>query len=209
MGLNGILPFRPALRISLSLMKMERLMKTKLSSSAPSQLDTECLVVVALDRGSKDKPEVGVDIADEAVKKAVAEVIANGEATGKNCEVTLIHHPTGVKARRLLLLGGGKAANFSGFELRRLAGTAVRTLKSRACAALPSRSRWPDADGGQGRSSKAPSSATSIPTTTRATARTRRSTRSPSSTRGDRPGCKRQWTKPASSASRRTSPATW
>ena len=142
MGLNGILPFRPALRISLSLMKMERLMKTKLSSSAPSQLDTECLVVVALDRGSKDKPEVGVDIADEAVKKAVAEVIANGEATGKNCEVTLIHHPAGVKARRLLLLGGGKAANFSGFELRRLAGTAVRTLKSRGLRsfafALPS-----------------------------------------------------------------------
>ena len=106
-------------------------MKTKLSSSAPSQLDTECLVVVALDRGSKDKPEVSIEIADEAVKKAVAEVIANGEATGRNCEVTLIHHPAGVKARRLLLLGGGKAANFSGFELRRLAGTAVRTLKSR------------------------------------------------------------------------------
>jgi leucyl aminopeptidase len=106
-------------------------MKTKLSSSTPAQLDTECLVVIALDRGSKDKPEVSVEIADEAVTKAVAEVISNGEATGKNCEVTLIHHPTGVKARRLLLLGGGKAANFSGFELRRLAGTAVRTLKSR------------------------------------------------------------------------------
>ena len=112
-------------------MKMVTLMKTTLSSSTPAQLDTECLVVVALDRGSKDKPEVSIEIADEAVKKAAAEVIASGEATGKNCEVTLIHHPAGVKARRLLLLGGGKAATFSGFELRRVAGTAVRALKSR------------------------------------------------------------------------------
>jgi leucyl aminopeptidase len=110
---------------------MVTLMKTTLSSSTPAQLDAECLVVVALDCGNKDKPEVSVEIGDEAIKRAVAEVIANGETTGKNCEVTLIHHPAGVKARRLLLLGGGKAANFSGFELRRVAGTAVRTLKSR------------------------------------------------------------------------------
>jgi leucyl aminopeptidase len=113
------------------LMKMVTLMKTKLSSSAPSQLDTECLVVVALDRGNKDKPDVSLETNDDAVKKAAAEVIANGEATGKNCEVTLIHHPAGLKARRLLLLGGGKAAAFTGFELRRVAGTAVRTLKAK------------------------------------------------------------------------------
>jgi leucyl aminopeptidase len=110
---------------------MEELMKTKLSSSAPSQLDTECLVVVVLDRGSKDKPDVSLESTDDAVKKAAAEVIANGEATGKSCEVTLIHHPAGLKAGRLLLLGGGKATGFNGFELRRVAGTAVRTLKAK------------------------------------------------------------------------------
>jgi leucyl aminopeptidase len=110
---------------------MEELMKTTLSSSTPAQLDTECLAVLVLDRGSKDKPEVSVETNDEAVKKAAAEVIASGETVGKNCEVTLIHHPAGLKARRLVLLGGGKAQAFSGFELRRVAGTAVRTLKSR------------------------------------------------------------------------------
>ncbi|HSB75532.1 MAG TPA: leucyl aminopeptidase, partial [Terriglobales bacterium] len=36
------------------------------------------------------------------------------------------------KAKRLLLVGGGKAANFSGYELRRLGGTAVRFLKPRS-----------------------------------------------------------------------------
>jgi leucyl aminopeptidase len=107
------------------------LMKTTLSSASPAQLETECLVVVALDRDSKDEPEVTLQTADEAVKKAAAEVIATGEVTGKSCEVTLLHHPAGLKAKRLLLLGGGNAQTFSGFELRRVAGTAVRTLKSR------------------------------------------------------------------------------
>ena len=106
-------------------------MKTTLSSARPAQLETECLVAVVLDRGPKDKPEVTVETADDAVKKAAAEVIANGELTGKSCEVTLLHHPAGLKAKRLLLIGGGKAQAFSGFELRRMAGTAVRTLKAR------------------------------------------------------------------------------
>jgi leucyl aminopeptidase len=106
-------------------------MKTTLSSATPAQIESECLVVVVLDRGTKDKPEVTVETNDEAVQKAAAEVIATGEATGKSLEITLLHHPAGLKAKRLLLLGGGKAQGFSGFELRRVAGTAVRTLKSR------------------------------------------------------------------------------
>src|SRR5246127_3690465 len=111
--------------------KMDSLMKTKLSSATPAQLETECLVVIALDRGSKDKPEVTLETTDDAVRKASEEVIASGELTGKSCEVTLLHHPAGLKAKRLLLLGGGKVQTFSGFELRRIAGTAVRALKSR------------------------------------------------------------------------------
>src|SRR5438309_5791353 len=110
---------------------MDSLMKTKLSSATPAQLETECLVVIALDRGSKDKTEVTLETTDDAVRKASEEVIASGELTGKSCEVTLLHHPAGLKAKRLLVLGGGKVQTFSGFELRRIAGTAVRALKSR------------------------------------------------------------------------------
>jgi leucyl aminopeptidase len=110
---------------------MVRFMKTTLSSASPAQLESECLVVVVLDRGSKDKTEVSVETSDEAVKNAAVEVIASGELTGKSFETTLLHHPAGLKAKRLLLLGGGKAQSLSGFELRRVAGTAVRTLKSR------------------------------------------------------------------------------
>ena len=106
-------------------------MKANLLLTNPAQVDTECLVVVALDRGSKDKPEVVLEVSDDAVKKAAAEVIASGELTGKNFDTTLLLHPAGLEAKRLLLLGGGKAGKFSQFDLRRLAGLAVRTLKSR------------------------------------------------------------------------------
>jgi leucyl aminopeptidase len=106
-------------------------MKTNLLLTNPAQVDTECLVVVALDRAAKDKSEVVLETSEDAVKKAAAEVIASGELSGKNCETTLLHHPAGLKAKRLLLLGGGKAGKFTQFDLRRLAGTAVRALKSR------------------------------------------------------------------------------
>ncbi|MGA3104890.1 MAG: leucyl aminopeptidase [Terriglobales bacterium] len=106
-------------------------MKTNLSSSKPSQLETDCLVVVTLDQGDKDKPSPTVESSDAAVRDASKDVISSGEVTAKLFEATLLHNPTGLKAKRLLLLGGGKAKTFSAAELRKLAGAAVRTLKGK------------------------------------------------------------------------------
>jgi leucyl aminopeptidase len=110
-------------------------MKTNLILSNPAQLETDCLVVVVLDRnaatGKDAKPALSLESAEAAIKEAAADVLANGEATGKALEITLLHNPAKLKAKRLLLIGGGKAKNFSPFELRRLAGAAARTLKSR------------------------------------------------------------------------------
>ncbi|MGA7645863.1 MAG: M17 family peptidase N-terminal domain-containing protein, partial [Terriglobales bacterium] len=116
-------------------------MKTNLSSTTPSQLETDCLVVVVLDhsedrsekeKAEKDKPAPSVECDDAAVVAAAKDVIASGEVTGKIFETTLLHNPAGLKAKRLLLIGGGKAKNFSAAELRKLAGTAVRTLKGKS-----------------------------------------------------------------------------
>ena len=126
-------------------------MNTNLSFSVPSQLETECLVVVVLDRNEdrsedrkkkndrsekaraeKDTPSPSVECADAAVSEAAKDVISSGEATGKAFETTLLHRPAGLKAKRLLLVGGGKAKNFSAAELRKLAGAAVRTLKGKS-----------------------------------------------------------------------------
>jgi leucyl aminopeptidase len=111
-------------------------MNTNLSSTAPSAIETDCLVVVVLDQTEKDqndkgKPTPSVATSDAAVSAAAKEVITSGEVTGKTFETTLLHHPAGVKAKRLLLLGGGKAKTFSASDLRKLAGAAVRTLKAK------------------------------------------------------------------------------
>jgi len=112
-------------------------MKTNFSSTAPSEIDTECLVAVVLDRadndrGGKDKTEAFAAVNDPAVQEAAAEVIASGEVTGKSLETALVHKPARLKAKRLLLLGGGKAKKFAAADLRKLAGAAVRSLKAKS-----------------------------------------------------------------------------
>jgi len=104
-------------------------MKTTLSFSAPAEVETECLAVVVLDHGSKDKPEATVETSDSAVRQAAAEVIASGEVTGKMFEASLLHRPAKLKAKRLLLLGGGKFKDFTSSDLRKLAGVAARFFK--------------------------------------------------------------------------------
>jgi leucyl aminopeptidase len=106
------------------------MMKTSFSAN-PSSFETDCLAVVVLDRGEKDKPAVSVETSDAAVLEAVAAVVASGEVTGKMFETTLLHTPAKLKAKRLLLVGGGKAKSFSNADLRRVAGAAARTLKGK------------------------------------------------------------------------------
>ncbi|MGA8761853.1 MAG: leucyl aminopeptidase [Candidatus Sulfotelmatobacter sp.] len=133
-------------------------MKTTLSFSTPAELETESLVAVALDHAdldraepllsgrerldpassekngpkSKDrKPQLKLATGDAAVQSAAADLFASGELTGKALEMNLLHKPSGLRAKRLLLISGGPAKKFTGYELRRIAGAAVRSLKAR------------------------------------------------------------------------------
>jgi leucyl aminopeptidase len=111
-------------------------MNTTLYLSPASQLETECLVAVALDRGEKEKTEAFVSSADKAVQQASADLISAGDLSGKNFEISWLHKPAGLKAKRLLLVGGGKAKKFTAAELRKSAGAAVRALKPRNLRSL-------------------------------------------------------------------------
>jgi leucyl aminopeptidase len=104
-------------------------MKTQLALLAPAQVESECLAVVVLDEGEADKPQPKVQTTDRAVLDSVQEVISAREINGKIFETVMVHRPVGLKAKRLLLIGGGKAQDFSSYELRKLAGTAARFLK--------------------------------------------------------------------------------
>jgi leucyl aminopeptidase len=108
-------------------------MDIKLVTGSSSAIENECLVAIALDHVEKQQntPKLTCLEQDTALDKAVAALIASGEITGKAFETVLLHSPPGFKAKRLLVVGGGKAASFTSFELRRAAGTAVRFLRPR------------------------------------------------------------------------------
>jgi leucyl aminopeptidase len=124
-------------------------MKTTISLSTPAQLETESLVAIVLDHSephhsqkdhsdpaqkekNKDaKPQLKLATSDSAVQSVAADLLASGELAGKPFELNLLHKPAGLKAKRLLLISGGAAKKFTSYDLRRIAGAAVRSLKSR------------------------------------------------------------------------------
>jgi leucyl aminopeptidase len=110
-------------------------MKTTISIAKPSEVETESLVAVVLDQSNsteKDrKAELSLAASDPAVQAVAAELLGSGELTGKPFETNLLHKPANLKAKRLLLISGGSAKKFSSYDLRRVAGTAVRALKVR------------------------------------------------------------------------------
>ena len=104
---------------------MEITVDTRLLAS----IDTDALVTYAFEQ---DKPIDGaLSALDGATGGTLSKLAASGELTGKMLENTLLHYPQGLAAQRLLILGAGKKDKFGTVELRRLAGAAVRTLKSR------------------------------------------------------------------------------
>ncbi|HYG98621.1 MAG TPA: leucyl aminopeptidase [Terriglobales bacterium] len=107
-------------------------MNVKLSFANPAEIETDCLAIIALDESAEPKngkPEPRIQTGEKRLQDAAEEVIASGEVTGKIFETVMIHRPKNLIAKRLLVIGGGKAKNFSSIELRKLAGTAVRFLK--------------------------------------------------------------------------------
>src|SRR3981081_4523869 len=121
-------------------------MKTTLSFSKPAELETESLVAVVLDHGDKGrvdnkpsqsnknndaKQQLKIDTEDAAVQLVAPDLLASGEVSCKPLEINLLHKPAGLKAKRILLVSGGGAKNFKAYDLRRVAGAAVRSLKSR------------------------------------------------------------------------------
>jgi leucyl aminopeptidase len=74
--------------------------------------------------------------ADEAVKAAASAVLATGEFKAGANETLLLHAPTGLAAKRLLLVGLGKQAKATVNSVRSAAGTAVRFAKPRGIREL-------------------------------------------------------------------------
>ncbi len=96
-------------------------MNVKLETVAVGQVDSDALVII----GFEGTPPEGL-AADQT-----KELYDSGEFSGKTLETAILHHPSGLKAKRLVLAGAGKRDKFNAAELRKLTGAVVRALKSK------------------------------------------------------------------------------
>jgi leucyl aminopeptidase len=108
-------------------------MNTKILFAPSSDVETELLAVFAVDASANKaaKPEIRLLASDESAARAAQTVLAGGEFKAESCETLLLHGPAGLKAKRLLIVGLGKAAKLTPHEVRKGAGTAVRFAKPR------------------------------------------------------------------------------
>ena len=111
-------------------------MKTKLTFENVSSLSTELLVLVAADAStSKEKNALAQPVLltkDSAITSADKPVLTSGEFSAGLCETLLLYAPPELKAKRLLIIGVGKAAKISLHDIRKAAGAAVRFAKPRS-----------------------------------------------------------------------------
>src|ERR1700678_1820287 len=96
-------------------------MEIKLEPKKLGEVDSDALVVVGFE---------GTPPASSAADQ-IKELYDSGEFSGKNLETAILHRPAGLKAKRLVLAGGGKRDKFDAAELRKLIGAVVRGLKAK------------------------------------------------------------------------------
>jgi leucyl aminopeptidase len=104
-------------------------MQIQLETQPYSSIQADALVTYVFEGDSKIDGVVA-DL-DKAMDGRLAALAAGGELNGKPLEMVLVHFPEGLDAKRLLLVGAGKAEKFNVGDPRKIAGSALRYLKSR------------------------------------------------------------------------------
>ena len=101
-----------------------------------AEIESELLVVLAADTQTSKAPNAlpipKLLVGDQAARVAAATVLASGEFLASTNETLLLHAPTGLAARRLLIVGVGKLAEATINDVRNAAGTAVRFARTRS-----------------------------------------------------------------------------
>ncbi len=109
-------------------------MEIRIESQPYFAVQTDALVTYVFDKDDKFDGVLGE--IDRALNGQLASLASSGELTGKSLELTLLHFPQGLTAKKLLLVGAGKPEKFAVSDLRNIAGTAVRHLKTRGVKKL-------------------------------------------------------------------------
>jgi leucyl aminopeptidase len=101
-------------------------METKLLYQSLEKLEADAIAVVLFE-GEPAPTEL------KFAASWLDELRVSGEFSGKSEELVVLHQPTGLKAKRLAIVGGGKRENF---DLRKSVSAVVRDLKKKGVKKL-------------------------------------------------------------------------
>jgi leucyl aminopeptidase len=104
-------------------------MQITLETKPFATLETDALVSYVFE--DPDLVQGRIAELDQFTEGLLKKLATSGELTGKPLEMILLHAPRGLKSTRLLLVGAGKREKFDSAVLRKIAGAALRYLKSR------------------------------------------------------------------------------
>jgi leucyl aminopeptidase len=113
-------------------------MQIRVDTRPIHEIDCDALVVVAFDKDSPGGalPWEVTRAADTLASGWIQQLYDSAEFTGKVFETAVLHHPPGLAAKRLVLIGAGKRDKFTTADLRRVSGAALRFLKPKSMPVL-------------------------------------------------------------------------
>jgi leucyl aminopeptidase len=101
-------------------------METKLIYQPLNEVEADAVAVILFEDGESIP----------AIKTWLDEMRTSGEFIAKSGESATLHHPQGLKAKRLIAVGGGKKEKFTPASLRKAVGSVVRAAKQKGVKKL-------------------------------------------------------------------------
>ncbi|MGQ9634664.1 MAG: leucyl aminopeptidase [Bryobacteraceae bacterium] len=108
-------------------------MEIEITAAPMDTIEADALAVVLFEREEGKDPLPQAAKINQLTAGWVGDLYASGEFKGKMLETALHYRPAGLRSPRLLVIGGGKQANFGHAELRRVTGAAARLLRGKGC----------------------------------------------------------------------------
>ena len=106
-------------------------MEFKITSGTPEQLETQCLVVGIGEGGDLGSAAQALDDASNGYLSSVLEA---GDISGKKAQTLLLQAIPGIKAKRTLLVGLGKAEERNDNNFIKVISAALSVIKSIQCS---------------------------------------------------------------------------
>jgi leucyl aminopeptidase len=97
-------------------------------------VEADALVVTVYEGEKAD--EGALKELDERTGGVLSEILGSDEMRGKQGDMVYLYRPGNIRARRLLLVGGGKREDFSFDTVRKVSGSAARFLRGKGARSM-------------------------------------------------------------------------